>query len=115
MARKVRVSLIRGIMVAAAAKGLMFSLIQNAWVFGVGLGASKTSTTKAKHPPRTASHKLAKKATIHRFPLNTTRVRKKKRRDVSTTAVEKKMTTVLPSMRQMRGGIIAEEKSEIWL
>ena len=40
------------------------------------------------------------------------RVRKKKRRDVNTTAVEKKMTTVLPSMRQIRGGSIAEEKLE---
>ena len=102
-------------MVAAATKGLMFSLIQNEWAFGAGLGASNTSITKAKHPPRTASHKPAKKATIHWFLLNTARVRKKKRRDVNVTAVEKKMTTVLPSVRQMRGGIIAgEKKSQIF-
>ena len=98
-------------MVAAATKGLMFSLIQNlnARVFGTGFGASKTSTMKAKHPPRTASHEHAKKVTIHLFLLNTARVRKKKRRDVNTTAAEKKMTTVLPSTLQVRVGSNAWE------
>jgi hypothetical protein len=42
-------------------------------------------------------------------------VRRKKRRDVNTTAAEKRMTTVLPRMTQMGDGIIAEEKSEVCL
>lgn len=114
MAMKTRESLIRGIMVAAATKGLIFSLMQNtACAFCAGFGASKTSTIKAKDPPRTANHKTAKKATTDWFLSNMARVRKKKRRDVNTTAVEKKMTTVLPSMTQTGVGIIAEEKSEI--
>jgi hypothetical protein len=93
MAKKTRVSLIRGMMVAAATKGLMPELIQ---VIGVVFDAgfictgSKISTMKAKHPPtgRTASHEPAKKATTHGYVLNMARVRKKKRRDVITRVAQ---------------------------
>ena len=90
MARKTKVSFIREVIIAAATKELMFVLIQ----IGVALDGeftgtgSKISTMKAKHPPRTASHKPAKKATTHEYVLNTARVRKKKRRDVNTIAAQ---------------------------
>ena len=85
MARKIRVSFIRGMMVTAARIGLMPGLIQNGVFSGTG---KKISTMKAKHPPRTASHKPAKKATTHVYVLNTARVRKKKRRDVDTIVAQ---------------------------
>ena len=69
---------------------------------------------KAKHPPRTATHKPAKNATTHGYVLNTARVRKKKRRDVNTTVAEEKMTTNLSSMIQIESDDNnAEEKSEV--
>ena len=88
MARKTRVSFIRGMIVDAATKGSMPGLIQS----GIpdadsGIG-SYILTMRATHPPRTASHKPAKKATIHGYALNTARVRKKKRRDVNMTAAQ---------------------------
>ena len=86
MARKTRVSFIKGMMVVNAIKGPMPELRQTPVVFaaevaGIGL---KTSAMRAKHEPRTACHKAAKKAVTHEFLVNTARVRKKKRRDVNT-------------------------------
>ena len=87
MARKTRVSFIRGMMVVAAIRELMSDLRQIFDAESTGTGI-KTSTTKAKHTPRTASHKPAKKATTHGFLLNMARVRKKKRRDVNVRTTE---------------------------
>ena len=91
MATKTRVSFIRGMMVAANKKGWTTELRQfavaSSTVGFIGTGL-KTSTMKDKHPPRTASHKPAKKAIIHGSLLNTARVRRKKRRDVNTIAAE---------------------------
>ena len=65
MARKVRVSFIKAIIVATATKVFIPGLIQIG-VFDVEFGiGSKISTIFATHPHRTASHKLAKKATTH--------------------------------------------------
>jgi hypothetical protein len=90
MATKIRVSFIREMMVAATKKGWTTELRQFAVVSVAGFNGTgiETSTMKAKHPPRTASHKPAKKATIHLLLLNTARVRRKKRRDVNTIAAE---------------------------
>ena len=90
MARKTIVSFIRGIIVAIAAKGLMPELRQIVVVFDTGFTGTglKASTMKAKHPPRTASHKPAKKAITHGFLIKTARVRKKKRRDVNTRTAQ---------------------------
>ena len=87
MAKKTRVSFIRGMMVVTAAKRLMPDLIQIVDAEFTGTG-SKISTMKAKHPPRIASHKPAKKATTHGFLLNMARVRKKKRRDVNARTAQ---------------------------
>ena len=86
---KTRVSFIKEMIIAAATKGLMLELIQMGVVFSSDLGSiigsgSNISTMKAKHPPRTANHKPAKKAIIHGYVLNTARVRKKNRREVIT-------------------------------
>ena len=94
MTKKTRVSFIKGMMVTAATKGLRPELKQIADVTAfdaagsTGIG-SKPSTIRAKHPPRTASHKAAKKAvSIHGSLLNTARVRKKKRKDVNTRTAQ---------------------------
>ena len=104
-------------MIDAAIKGLVPLLIQNGILLDAGFTdtGKKISTMKAKHPPRTASHKPAKKATTHGYVLNTARVRKKKRRDVNTTVATEKQTTSLSSMTHMEldDNFIAEEKSEI--
>ena len=96
-------------MVAAATKGLMVELIHDAGSTGSG---SKISTIKAKHPPRTANHKIAKKATTHGYKIRTARVRKKKRREVNTTVEQKKTTANLLSTIHIELESIAEEKSE---
>ena len=65
MARKARVSFIKGMIVDAATKGFIPGLTQIGVFdteFGIG---SKISTMKATHPLRTASHKPEKKATTH--------------------------------------------------
>ena len=100
MARKTRVSFIRGMMIDAAIKGLVPSLVQIGVVFDAGFTDTgrKISTMKGKHPPRTPSHKPAKKTITHGYVLNTARVRKKKRRDVNTIVAEEKKTTSLSSM-----------------
>ena len=64
---------------------------------------------KAKHPPRTASQKPAKKAIIHRLLLNMARVRMKKRRDVDAITEQKRTTTVLPSLMHAKPECIADE------
>ena len=86
MARKTRVSFIKGMMVVNAIKGPMPGLRQTAVDFAaeVTVIGLKTSLMRAKHEPRTASHKAAKKAVTHGFLVNTARVRRKKRRDVNT-------------------------------
>ena len=86
MARKTRVSFIRGMIVDAATKGSMPGLIHIGIFHSESGVGSNILTMKATHPPRTASHKPAKKATTHGCTLNTARVRKKKRREVNTTA-----------------------------
>ena len=89
MARKTKVSFIRGMIVAAVTKGVMPGLIHiGEFVAGSTAGGSKIKAMKAKHPPRTASHKPAKKATTNGYVLNIARVRKKKRRDVKTTVAQ---------------------------
>ena len=77
-------------MVVAATKELMPELKHIGVVFVVESTPAglKASTTKAKHPPRTASHKPAKIATTRGSPLNTARVRKKKRRDDNTRTAQ---------------------------
>jgi hypothetical protein len=68
MARKTRVSFIRGMIFTAAKKELMPESIQiedsDAGTVGTGL---KLSIMRDKHAPRTASHKPAKKATTHGY------------------------------------------------
>ena len=86
MARKTRVSFIRGIMVAVAIKGLTPELRHVSVEFNVG-STRVEATMKVKDPPRTASHEHAKKATTHGFLLNAARMRKKKRREVNTTTL----------------------------
>jgi hypothetical protein len=73
--------------IAAAKKELMPESRQTKDAESTGVG-SKILTMKAKHPPRTASHKPVKKATTHGYESNTARVRKKKRRDVNTTVAQ---------------------------
>ena len=69
---------------------------------------------RAKDPPRTATHKPAKKAITRGYVLNTARVRKKKRRDVNTTVAEEKVTTNLSSMTHVESDdTIAEEESKV--
>ena len=116
MAKKTRVSFIRGMMVATATKGSIPRLIQiGEFDAGSSCIGSKISTIKATYPPRTASHKPAKKATTHGYALNTARVRKKKRRDVNTTAAQQKVTTSLSSMMhsEFELGSIAEKRSAV--
>ena len=101
-------------MVTVAAKGLMPESIQSWGVFvtvftGTGV---KTSTMRAIHPPRTASHKNAKKVVTHGFLLNTARVRKRKRRDVNTRTTQKKTTASLLSMTHAELEIGAERRSD---
>jgi hypothetical protein len=88
MARKTRVSFIRGMTNAATVKDLTVATMQIiedvGTIFVIGTG-SKLSIKTDKHTPRTASHKHAKKATTHGYVLYTARVRKKKRRDVDVT------------------------------
>ena len=102
-------------MVAAATKGLMPELMQMRFVSDAGFTGigSKISTIKDKHPPRTANHKTANKATTQGYILRMARVRKKKRREVNTTVAQKKTTTNLPSMIHIEFESIAEEKSEV--
>ena len=116
MARKTRVSFIKGMMIDATIKGLVPLLIQIGILFDVGFTDTgrKILTMKAKHPPRTASHKPAKKATTHGYVLNTARVRKKKRRDVNTTVAPEKQATSLSSMThvELDDNIKSEEKNQ---
>ena len=91
-------------------------MIQIEVVFDAGFTDSgkKISTMKAKHPPRTATHKAAKNAITHGNVLNTARVRKKNRRDVNTIVAEEKMITNLSSMTHIESDDKnAEEKSEV--
>ena len=90
MARKTKLSFIRGMIVAAATKRLMAELTQSGVVYDAGctdIAGSKIKMMKAKHPPRTDIHKNAKKPITNGYVLNTARVRKKKRRDVNMTVV----------------------------
>ena len=96
-------------MVIATTKGLMLELKHNA---GSTSSGAKISKIKAKHPPRTANHKPAKKATTHGYKIRTARVRKKKRREVNTTVAQKKTTANLLSMIHIELEN-TEEKSEV--
>jgi hypothetical protein len=116
MARKTRVSFIKGMMVIVVAKGMRSESRQFTGVFdaagftGIGL---KALTIRAKHPPRTVSHKPAKKAVTHGFLLNTARVRKKKRRDVKTRVAPDKVTPSLLSMTHIEFEGAAEENQRL--
>ena len=113
MAKKTRVSFIRGMMVATDTKGSIPGLIQiGEFDAGSTCIGTKISTINATYPPRTANHKPAKNATTLGYALNTARVRKKKRRDVNTTAVQQKVTTSLSSMMhfEFELGRIPEKK-----
>ena len=68
---------------------------------------------KAKHPPRTASHKPAKIAVAHAFLLNAARVRKKKRRDVDTRTAQKKTIASLLRMTHVDFEVAAEKKLKV--
>ena len=111
MVRKTRVSFIKGMMVTVATKGLKSETRQILVVLesGFTIIGSKASTMRAKHPPRTASHKPAKKAVIRGFLLNMARVRKKKRRDVNTRTVQKKTMTSLSMKSHFEIEDFAEE------
>ena len=115
MARKTRVSFIKGMMVTAATKELkpesrqILIVLESAFTT-IG---SKASTMRAKHPPRTASHKPAKNAVTHGFPLNMARVRKKKRRDVNTRTAHKKTTTSLSMKSHVKTEDFAEENQRL--
>ena len=106
MARKTRLSFIRGMMVDTATSLLMPGFIQNGGFPGIG---SAILAMKAKFPPRTANHKPAKKATTHGYVLNMARVRKKKRRDVNMTVAEKKTASSLSNMTHNELENVAEE------
>jgi hypothetical protein len=67
MARKIRVSFIRGIIFTATKKESTPELIQMIEDVGVTGTGSKLSIMRDKHAPRTASHKHAKKATTHGY------------------------------------------------
>jgi len=82
MARKTRVSLTRGMIVAAAARGLTPMLAEHPSGVMCVVGEANL-IVGAKHPATTASHEPAKIATIHGFCSNTARTRRKKRRDVN--------------------------------
>ena len=114
MARKTRVSFIKGMMVTVATKGLKPESRQSsiASESGFTINGSKASTMRAKHPPRTASHKPAKKAVTHGFLLNMARVRKKKRRDVNTRTAHKKTTTILSRRPHVEIESFAKEKNQ---
>ena len=112
MARKIRVSFIRGVMVVAAIYGAMPVFSQTAFAF-VGSGFSKIKTMKAKHSPRIDSHKTAKKAITRGFVLNTARTRKKKRRDVNARAAQSKVTTIFVRMTHIEYESIAEENHRL--
>ena len=88
MAKKTRVSLTRGMMAAVVTKGFTDPWTQ---YLVDPMFAPVTPTMTVKHAATTASHKIAKNATIHGSLSNTARVRKKKRRDVDVTERKKRM------------------------
>ena len=106
MARKTRVSLIRGMMVAVVTKGLTVPSMQ----YLVGpIFTPSTPTMTVTHAATTASHKPAKKVTIHGFLSNTARVRKKKRRDVDVTERKKRTPKLFSSLKHVLTGAAGGE------
>jgi hypothetical protein len=101
MAKKTKVSLMRGMMAAVVTKGFTDPSIQ---YLVDPMFTPLTPMMTVKHAPTTASHKIAKNATIHGFLSNTARVRKKKRRDVDVTAKKKRMPTLLSSWEHLLTG-----------
>jgi hypothetical protein len=108
MAKKTRVSLMRGMMVAVVTKGFTDPSIQ---YLVDPMFTPVTPTITVKHAATTASHKIAKNATIHGFLSNTARVRKKKRRDVDVTEKKKRMAKLFSSWEHLLTGA-AEGESE---
>ena len=62
-----------------------------------------------KHAATTASHKAAKKATIHGLLSNTARVRMKKRRDVDVTEKKKRTPKLFSSWKHVLTGAAVGE------
>ena len=110
MARKTRLSFIRGMIVITATSLLIPGFTQNNGFPDIG---SKILTRKAKYPPKTASNKPTKKAIAHGYVLNTARVRKKKRRDVNMTVAEKRKAVSLSDMTQTEVETVAEENERV--